>query len=70
MFHFFSNDFYIKREYVKILRVNLCVMVTPILDSLTLTGAAFLVPVPKMSSSQAYVLFLGITTKNFHLIRL
>lgn len=69
MFHFFSNNLYIKREYVKILRVTLCIMVTPILDSLTLTGAAFLMPVLKMSS-QAYVLFLGITTKSFHLIRL
>lgn len=55
MFHFLSNDLYIKGctrlySYLKILRVTLCMVVTPILDSLTLTGAAFLMLVPKMSS--------------------
>lgn len=40
-------------SYLKIFRVTLCIMVTPILDSRTLTGAAFLMPVPKINS-QAY----------------
>lgn len=48
MFYFLSNNLDIKTEHSPLLiseDITLCIMVTPILDSRTLTGAAFLLGV-------------------------